>query len=69
MYVGSKDQENWKIGEDWGISSGGQEEWEFLLPLKDTTRWDKEKKKRVRVSEYIGRIAENGLIKKNRRSI
>ena len=69
MYVGSKDQENWKIGEDWGISSGDQEEREFLLPLKDTAWWDKEKKKRVRVSEYIGRIAENDLIKKNRRSI
>ena len=36
---------------------------------KDTTRWDKEKKKRVRVSEYLGRINEHGLVEKNRRSI
>ncbi len=36
---------------------------------KDTTKWDKDKKKRVRVSEYIGKINENGLVEKNRISI
>ncbi|MEM3264950.1 MAG: hypothetical protein QXP59_04225 [Saccharolobus sp.] len=32
---------------------------------KDTTQWDNEKKKRVRVSEYIEKIKENGLVEKN----
>ena len=40
---------------------------------KDTTKWDSEwdseKKKRIRVSEYIGRIDENGLVERNHRSI
>jgi hypothetical protein len=31
-------------------------------------RWDKEKK-HVRASEYIGKIDENGLAEKSRRSI
>lgn len=36
---------------------------------RDTTKWDREKKKRVRVSEYIGRINEHDLVERNRRSI
>jgi hypothetical protein len=32
-------------------------------------RWDKEKKKHVRASEYNGKIDENGLAEKSRRSI
>lgn len=35
---------------------------------RDTTRWDRDKK-RICVSEYIVRINENGLIEKIRRSI
>ena len=36
---------------------------------RSTTKWDKEKKKRVKVSEYLGRINDNGLVEKNNRSI
>jgi transposase len=58
-----------KIGEDRGIPVEVKKIGNSYYLYKDTTRWDKEKKKRVRVSEYIGRINENGLIEKNRRSI
>ena len=36
---------------------------------RSTTKWDREKKRRVKVSEYLGRIDENGLVEKNERSI
>ena len=36
---------------------------------RSTTKWDREKKKRVKVPEYLGRIDENGLVEKNTRSI
>ena len=36
---------------------------------RSTTKWDKEKKKRVKVSEYLGRINDSGLVEKNNRSI
>ena len=36
---------------------------------RSTTKWDREKKRRVKVSEYLGRIDENGLAEKNNRSI
>ncbi len=36
---------------------------------RSTTEWDKERKRRVKVSEYLGRIDENGLVEKNNRSI
>ena len=35
---------------------------------RSTTKWDREKK-RVKVSEYLGRINESGLVEKNNRSI
>ena len=31
--------------------------------------WDKKRKKKVKVSEYMGRITEHGLVERNRRSI
>jgi hypothetical protein len=58
-----------KIGKDLGIPVEAKMIGNAYYLYKDTTRWDKEKKKRVRVSEYIGRINENGLVEKNRRSI
>ena len=36
---------------------------------KDTTLWDREKKKKVRVSKHIGRIDEHGLVERKRRPI
>jgi transposase len=58
-----------KIGEDRGIPVEVKKIGNSHYLYKDTTKWDKEKKKRVRVSEYMGRINENGLVEKNRRSI
>ena len=58
-----------KIGEERGIPVEVKKIGNSHYLYKDTTRWDRDKKKRVRVSEYIGRIDENGLIEKNRRSI
>ena len=58
-----------KIGEERGIPVKVKKIGNSHYLYKDTTRWDRDKKKRVRVSEYIGRIDENGLIEKNRRSI
>jgi hypothetical protein len=36
---------------------------------RSTTKWDREKKKRVKVSEYLKRIDENGLVENNYRDI
>lgn len=36
---------------------------------RSTTRWDKREKKRKKVSEYLGRIDENGMVEKNFRTI
>ncbi len=36
---------------------------------RSITRWDKERKKRVGVSEYLVRSGNSGLVEKNRRSI
>ena len=58
-----------KIGEERGIPVEVKKMGNSYYLYRDTTRWDREKKKRVRVSEYIGRINENGLVEKNRRSI
>ena len=58
-----------KIGEERGIPVEVKKIGNSHYLYKDTTRWDRDKKKRVRVSEYIGRIDENGLIEKNRRYI
>jgi len=58
-----------KIGKDRGIPVEAKKIGNAYYLYKDTTRWDKENKKRVRVSEYIGRINENGLVEKNKRSI
>ena len=58
-----------KIGEERGIPVEVKKIGNSPYLYKDTTRWDREKKKRVRVSGYIGRISENGLVEKNRRSI
>jgi len=45
-----------KIGKDLWIPVEAKKIGNAYYLYKDTTRWDKEKKKRVRVSEYIGRI-------------
>ena len=58
-----------RIGEEWDMPVEVKKIGNSHYLYKDTTRWDKEKKKRVRVSEYIRRISENGLVEKNRRSI
>ena len=58
-----------RIGEERGIPVEVKKIGNSYYLYRDTTRWDKERKKRVRVSEYIGRINENGLVEKNRRSI
>lgn len=36
---------------------------------KDTTKWDREKRKRIKASEYLVKINENGLMVKNSQSI
>lgn len=58
-----------RIGEERGIPVEVKQIGNSYYLYRDTTRWDREKKKRVRVSEYIGRINEHGLVEKNRRSI
>jgi hypothetical protein len=58
-----------RIGEERGIPVEVKKIVNSYYLYKDTTRWDKERKKSVRVSEYIGRINGNGLVEKNRRSI
>ena len=55
-----------KNGEDRGIPAEVKNISNSYYLYKDTTKW--EKKKRVCVSKYIGRINENGLVEKNRRS-
>ena len=57
-----------RIGEDRGIAVEVKKIRNSYYPYRDTTKWDKEKK-RVRVSGYIGRIDEKGLVEMNRRSI
>ena len=51
-----------RIGEDRGIPVEVKKIGNLYYFYGDTTRWDKEKKKRIRVSGYIGRIDENGLV-------
>ncbi|MEM0174298.1 MAG: hypothetical protein QXI16_07320 [Sulfolobaceae archaeon] len=58
-----------KIGEDCCIPVEVKKTGNSYYLYKDTTLWDKEKKKCVRVSEYIGRINENCLVEKNHRTI
>lgn len=58
-----------KIGEERGIPVEVKKIGNSYYLYKDTTKWDREKKKRVRVSEYLGRINEHGLVERNRRSI
>ena len=58
-----------RIGEERGIPVEVKQIGNSYYLYRDTTRWDREKKKRVRVSEYLGRINEHGLVEKNRRSI
>ena len=58
-----------KIGEERGIPVEVKQIGNSYYLYKDTTRWDSEKKKRTRVSEYIGKIDGHGLVERNRRSI
>ncbi|MCW6168379.1 MAG: hypothetical protein LVQ96_00930 [Thermoplasmatales archaeon] len=58
-----------KIGEERGIPVEVKPKGNSYYLYRDTTRWDKERKKRVKVSEYIGRITEYGLVERNRRTI
>ena len=58
-----------RISEERGIPVEVKQIGNSYYLYRDTTRWDREKKKRVRVSEYLGRINEHGLVEKNRRSI
>ena len=58
-----------RIGDERGIPVEVKQVGNSYYLYRDTTRWDREKKKRVRVSEYIGRINEHGLVERNRRSI
>ena len=58
-----------KIGEERGIPVEVKPKGNSYYLYRDTTRWDKERKKRVKVSEYMGRITEYGLVERNRRTI
>ena len=58
-----------KIGEGRGIPVEVKSMGNSYYLYRDTTRWDKERKKRIKVSEYIGRITEHGLVERNRRTI
>ncbi|MCL5439428.1 MAG: transposase [Candidatus Thermoplasmatota archaeon] len=58
-----------KIGEERGIPVEVKSMGNSYYLYRDTTRWDKERKKRVKVSEYMGRITEHGLVERNRRTI
>lgn len=58
-----------KICEDFGIPLMVTNIGNSYYLYKDTKKWDKEKKKHVRGSEYIGRIYKNGPVEKNRRLI
>ncbi|EQD75300.1 transposase (IS4), partial [mine drainage metagenome] len=58
-----------KVGEQLKIPVEAKKIGKQYYLYRDTTKWDKEKKKRVRVSEYLGKINENGLVEKNRQSI
>ena len=57
------------IGKERGIPVEVKRIGESHYLYRSTTRWDRERKKRVKVSEYIGRIDEHGLVERNRRSI
>ena len=58
-----------KIGKDRNIPVEVKKIGNSHYLYRSTTKWDKEKKKRVKVSEYLGRINGNGLVEKNNRSI
>ncbi len=58
-----------KIGEERGIPVEVKFMGNSHYLYRDTTRWDKDRKKRVKVSEYMGRITEHGLVERNRRTI
>jgi len=58
-----------KIGRERAIPVEVKKKGNSYYLYRDSTRWDKERKKRVRVSDYIGRIDEHGLVEKNRRTI
>ncbi|OWP56862.1 MAG: hypothetical protein B2I17_03630 [Thermoplasmatales archaeon B_DKE] len=57
-----------RIGEERGIPVEVKKIGNSYYLYRDTTRWDR-KKKRVRISEYMGKINENGLVERNHRSI
>lgn len=58
-----------RIGKECGIPAEVKKIGGSHYLYRSTTRWDREKRKRVKVSEYIGRIEGNGLVERNRRSI
>ena len=52
-----------KIGKERGVPVEVKSKGNSHYLYRDTTRWDKERKKRVKVSEYIGRIRPEGDIR------
>ncbi len=58
-----------KIGRDRNIHVEVKKRGNSHCLYRSITKWDKEKKKRGKVSEYPGRINESGLVEKNNRSI
>ncbi|MCL5666131.1 MAG: hypothetical protein M1315_04775 [Candidatus Thermoplasmatota archaeon] len=59
----SRDTEGCKEDRRGERHSGGSEVHGGIpIIYRDTTRWDRERKKRIKVSEYIGRITEHGLV-------
>lgn len=50
------------IGKERGIPVEAKKIDNTYYLYRDTTRWNKEKKRCARVSYYIGRIYENGLV-------
>lgn len=58
-----------KIGEQRGIPVEVKKIGNSHYLYRSTTAWDRGKKRRVKISEYIGRINEHGLVERNRRTI
>ena len=58
-----------KVGEQLKITVEAKKIGKQHYLYKDTTKWDREKRKRIKASEYQGKINENGLMVKNSQSI
>ena len=58
-----------RIGKQRGIPAEVKKIGNFHYLYRSTTAWDRKKKRRVKFSEYIGRINEHGLIERYRRTI